>query len=326
VFSYTYCSGVLGRIEERVPQIPVFVAAISTLVSIAAGLYLMDFMAKELRPVRILARTAEEGLSVIAHVYPSLLGPGVVDDESGELPLPAEAHVTLAHTGRSGIVLAFDTQALLEMARRADRVIELVPQIGDFIPHGGELFRVYPDPGMISPDRLRASVDFGHERTSEQDPAFVFRILVDVAARALSPAINDPTTAVLALDQVHHLLRQVGARQLDTSHIRDDRGKVRVTFRTPNWQDFVMIAATEIRIYGAGSIQIARRLRVMLEDLLVSLPAQRAPALREQLHLLAASVERAFCDPEDRQHACTGDYQGVGSSRDGEKLVEHKPA
>ena len=93
----------------------------------------------------------------------------------------------------------------------------------------------------------------------EQDPAFAFRIIVDIASKGLSPAINDPTTAVLALDQIHHLLRNVGQRWLDDDRVRDSQGRLRLIYRTPGWEDFVHLAVTEIRHYGGTSIQIARR-------------------------------------------------------------------
>jgi uncharacterized membrane protein len=97
-----------------------------------------------------------------------------------------------------------------------------VPQVGDFVAKGDPLFRLYD--GDIDDRDLQQSVAIGPERTMEQDPAFAFRIIVDVAAKALSPAINDPTTAVLALDQLHHLLRSAGLREeLDLLHRTVDR-------------------------------------------------------------------------------------------------------
>ena len=112
----------------------------------------------------------------------------------------------------------------------------------------------------------------------EQDPAFAFRIIVDVATKALSPAINDPTTAVLAIDQIHRLLRDVGRRHLDDERVRDASGAVRLIYRTPGWDDFVHLAITEIRHFGAGSIQVARRLRAMLDNLIQVLPPARTGA------------------------------------------------
>jgi uncharacterized membrane protein len=107
----------------------------------------------------------------------------------------------------------------------------------------------------------------------EQDPAFAVRIVVDIALKALSPAINDPTTAVLAIDQLHRMLRAVGKRNLRTDEILNASGELRVIFRTPNWDDFVHLAFTEIRAYGASNVQIVRRLRAMIENLKRPCPA-----------------------------------------------------
>src|SRR5262249_62399574 len=112
----------------------------------------------------------------------------------------------------------------------------------------------------LPPDLLAETVAVGQERTLEQDPAFAFRILVDIASKGLSPAINDPTTAVLALDQIHHLLREVGRRCLDDERVRDRGGALRLIYRTPDWADFVRQTVTEIPHLGGASSQIARRL------------------------------------------------------------------
>jgi uncharacterized membrane protein len=156
-------------------------------------------------------------------------------------------------------------------------------------------------------------VALGIERTLEQDPAFGFRIIVDVASKALSPAINDPTTGVLAVDQLHHLLQLVAGRQLDTGVVRDSSGAVRLLYRTPDWEDFVTLTATELRIYGAGNPQVTRRLRAMYGQLLRAVPAERAGALRHEVSLLEATVEAAWAHPADRLMAGAGDLQGFGS-------------
>ena len=157
-------------------------------------------------------------------------------------------------------------------------------------------------------------VAFGPERTLRQDPLFAFRIMVDIAARALSPAINDPTTAVLAIDQIHRLLRYAGGKNLDSGRVVDRDGRLRLIFPTPDWENIVDLALTEIRQYGATSIQVARRLRAMLEHLIDRLPQARTAALRRELDLLEKSVARSFADPEDRRRANIGDLQGLGGS------------
>ena len=133
----------------------------------------------------------------------------------------------------------------------------------------------------------------------EQDPTFAFRIIVDIALKALSPAINDPTTAVLSIDQLQRLLRSVGKRNLRTDDILDGTGQLRLIIRTPNWEDFVHLTFNEIRLCGANNTQVARRLRSMLENLIQTLPARRHPALLEQLSLLDRDLQRHFPWPED---------------------------
>ena len=149
----------------------------------------------------------------------------------------------------------------------------------------------------------------------EQDPMFAFRIIVDIASKGLSPAINDPTTAVLAIDRLHHLLRHVGSRYLDKEQVRDAAGRVRLIYRTPNWSDFVRLAVTEIRQFGSSSVQVMRRLRAMLENLIKTLPKEREAALHQELRLLKLSATRVFQEPEDRALADVSDEQGVGASR-----------
>ena len=143
-----------------------------------------------------------------------------------------------------------------------------------------------------------------------------FRVIVDIASKGLSPAINDPTTAVLALDQIHHLLRHVGLRRLDNEKVRDATGRVRLLYPNPDWEDFVVLAVTEIRHFGGSSIQVARRLRAMLEDLIQTLPEERSAPLRQELQMLKKSAQRFFQEPEDRALAEVSDAQGVGGTQE----------
>jgi uncharacterized membrane protein len=106
-------------------------------------------------------------------------------------------------------------------AGKSDGVIELVPQVGDFVGLDEPLFKLYGGARETDDELLRTAIAFGSERTMEQDPTFAFRIVIDIALKALSPAINDPTTAVLAIDQLQRMLRSVGKRNLRTDEILD---------------------------------------------------------------------------------------------------------
>jgi uncharacterized membrane protein len=310
VFDYTFSLVVMGRLEGSVPMISGLICGYGTLACLAMFLFLIDRLGKELRPVRILATVADEGRRVIREIYPQLIttSRSQVLTDGAALGMPSRV---IVHADTGGVVLAFDDEGLLKLTEKADCVIELVPQVGDFIATEDPLFRIYG--GQAIDERLlRESVDVGHERTLEQDPAFAFRIIVDIASKALSPAINDPTTAVLAIDQIHHLLRLVGSRQLDTGQERDAAGRLRLVYRTPDWDDFVQLAVTELRHFGGTSIQVARRLRAMLENLIQILPQDRTALLSQELSLLDRSAERFFAEPEDRALATISDSQGIG--------------
>ncbi len=95
--------------------------------------------------------------------------------------------------------------------------------------------------------------------------------------------------------------------------MRDASGEVRLVYRTPDWEDFVTLAATELRIYGATNPQVTRRLRAMYDQLLRVVPAERAEALRREVALLEATVEAAWSSPPDRAIAGASDLQGFGS-------------
>ena len=137
---------------------------------------------------------------------------------------------------------------------------------------------------------------------------------MDIAIKALSPAINDPTTAVLAIDQLQRLLRTAGDRNLHNARLFDGDGRLRVIFQTPNWEDFVHLALNEIRQYGGGSTQVVRRLRAMIQNLLQSLPENRLPALRQQQDLLDRTLQKLYAFPEDLALARIADSQGLGGA------------
>jgi uncharacterized membrane protein len=312
VFTFTVSLAVLVRINTSVPLLTTRLAAYSCLASLGVFLYLIDHVGKALRPSGALRVVGRLGREVVENVYPRLLSQARQPLSESSTILSGEPTFTVTNV-KDGVVLAFDIRGLVAMAQRADCVIEMVPQVGDFVALGDPLFRVFRGGATLTAGALRGSVAVGQERTLEQDPALAFRIMVDIASKGLSPAINDPTTAVLAIDQIHHLLRNVGSRHLDDERVRDAAGRVRLVYRTPSWEDFVQLAVTEIRHFGGVSIQIARRLRAMLENLIQTLPAGRAPLLRQELSLLRRSAERFFPEPEDRALAEVSDFQGVGS-------------
>jgi len=312
VFTFLFAIKDLGRTETTVHQFVVFVAGLLGLICIIAFLFLIDYAARLLRPVSLIRRVGEYGLAVMESVYPERSAEAQSIAGSQQSPGPSER--TILHRGKSAIVVAVNVETLLTEAEKAKGVIEFVPEVGDFVGSGEPLFLLHGGADAIDERKLRASVVLGSERTMDQDPLFAFRILADIAIKALSKAINDPTTAVLAIDQLDRLLRSAGTRNLRTDHILDRAGKLRVIFRTPNWEDFVHLAFTEIRFYGAENMQVARRLRAMILTLTDVLPAQRHEVLCKELELLDRAIERLYVLPEDLKLAKIPDSQGLGGS------------
>ena len=321
IFTLLFAVSATNRMQGTVFQLVVFVAACLGILCFAAFLYLIDYAARLLRPISILSRVGQAGLKVIESVYPEpTLGANRSDAPRHELGEPGRV---IPHGGTSEIVLAANLHELIAQAQRSNGVIEFVPQVGDFIATDEPLFKLYGGAASLDADDLRSAVAFGLERTMEQDPTFAYRIVVDIALKALSPAINDPTTAVIAIDQLHRLLRQAGNRNLRTDEILAKSGQLLVLFRTPNWEDFVHLAFTEIRQCGAQNMQIARRLRAMIDNLIETLPKHRHAVLLEELKLLDRDVERHFVHPEDRALARLGDSQGLGGASGTERMQKN---
>ena len=310
IFTLLFALSAQNKIETRVNELIVFVAALLGLICFAVFFYFIDYALRLLRPISILAHVGNNGLAVIENVYPELsLGPDIVE---GQRPPVVSPDRVILHEGTSEIILAVNVGILTAEAEKSNGIIEFIPQVGDFIAVDEPLFNLYGGARAVDDGVLRSAVAFGSERTMEQDPTFAFRIVVDIAIRALSPAINDPTTAVLGIDQLHRMLRTVGKRHLRTDQLFSASGQLRVIFRTPNWEDFVHLAFSEIRSCGSNNLQVVRRLRAMIDNLIETLPSHRHSALRQELSLLDRAIEKHFDCPEELALARIADSQGLG--------------
>jgi uncharacterized membrane protein len=222
-----------------------------------------------------------------------------------------------------GVVTKLPHRVLVDIAERADCVLELVPAMGDFVPRGAPLFRVLGS--LPEPHRSAAalSVILDRERSHEFEPAFGLRKLVDVATRSIySSPFQDPSTSVQAINAIHDILRRLARREFPSGRHHDAHGNVRLVERVMSWEGYVRLAFDEIRLAGAGSPQIARRLRAALEDLQTVASPERRPPLDRQLKLLIDAVRRAYDDDVDVDAALVPDMQGIGSGPD---VMSHPP-
>src|SRR6516162_7471566 len=261
---------------------------------------------------RMLVFTADQGRKIIENLYPPLdTPPSQALAEIAQSPCLQ----TLLHHGHPHIIREVDIPALVQIATRNGYAIELVVSVGDAAVEATPILRVFGVGTPVPEDSLRAAIRLGGERTFQQDPKYAIRLLVDIAIKALSPAINDPTTAVQALDQIEDLLIRLGRRRLEIGSFCDADGSLRLLMSFPTWDDFLSLALDEIRFYGATSTQVMRRMRALVSELISILPEERHPALRYWQERLQSTVERAYSDTQDKLDASDEDPQGLGSSR-----------
>lgn len=281
----------------RVPGLAVLVAFLLVLVSITVLVVYVHHIGSALRVSALIELVGSDTRSLLDEYYP---GPsGVVDDAV----IPAD---------RSGVVCYVDTGRLVEIARAADCVVELVPAFGEFVPAGSPLLRVVEgDPSRIG-DGAADEIVLGLERTLGQDVSYGLRMLVDIAERSLADSpFLDPTTAVQAIDRLHDCLRQLARRPFPDGKYRDEQGDVRLVVRAMDWDAYVHLAFDEIREVGAGTPQVARRLRASLSDLCQYAPADRRSVLEEQMDMLDQAV-RARAPDYQLGYYLTPDRQGIG--------------
>lgn len=276
--------GASDGVAEFVPSLSVWVAVVLAGASIGMFVFFIHHVSQSIRAVNVLGLIGAETRAALTRMYPENVGEDA-DPVDAQRPAGAPSLLVL-HEGRSGVITAASEDRIWEAASAAGVTVGLRPMIGDFVPEGSVLFEVWGDATRVNSKELAAAVAVGRERTLSQDPAFGFRGIVDIAERALSPSTNDPTTAVQALDQLHDLLRRLAVRRFPAPARTDRTGRVRVILPRPDFDSYVRLSLDEIRFYGAGSVQIVRRLRFLLEDLLAVAPPSRRAELRRQLHAL----------------------------------------
>jgi uncharacterized membrane protein len=214
----------------------------------------------------------------------------------------------IRYRGHTGQVVAIDVRRLLHQARRTGARVEVLVRVGDSVSPGTPVVRVS---GSVSDVSVGRCLVVDVERSLSRDPLYSLRLLVDIALRALSPAINDPTTAVRALDEIEEVLREAAPLRLGPRTLRTGSGVVVVPRAT--WLDVVDLALLEICIFGARQPQVTRRLTAIMDDLIADFPSEAdGPLVTVRAHLRAL-VDGRSTDELD-EVALTADRQGLGGT------------
>jgi len=295
-----------GDSTGNVPGVAVVTAFLLVLVSIAVLVIYVHHIGQALRVSALIELVGDETRTLLDRRYPDK-GPPALDSDANGVPVVCATE--------SGVITGIGFERLVEEGGRADCLLELVPALGEFVPAGGQLFRVHGAARAVDEDAVRTALIVSLEPTLDEDVAYGIRLLVDIAERSLADSpFQDPTTAVQAIDRLHDILRQLARRPFPDGRHRDDAGRVRLTVRTMSWEAYVHLAFNEIRLAGAGSPQVARRLKAALTDLKSVAPPDRTEILDLQLDLLTTATEAALTDERDVAIALNDDREGIGAA------------
>jgi uncharacterized membrane protein len=257
----------------------------------------------------ILRSLMRRGYAVIEEVHPRGAAGGV----TAPPPLDAPA-VWLAHDGPAAVIAAVDRHALVRLARQTGGFIAVIPQVGEYLDRGRAVLRITGASAEADPRLVRRVFVLARQRTVDQDPAFVLRMLVDIAIRALSPAVNDPTTAVQALDRIESLLCELAGRRPGPALVVDGDGRPCAVVPAPRWPAYLELGLTEVRRYGSGTPQIVRRLTALYDRLGTVADEGDRPRIELERRLLAEATIAAFPDPQERAIVEQPDRLGLGGA------------
>ncbi len=309
LFLATFVFALNGLVEVRsragtvVPAVTVTAVYLLLLATIVAFIAFVHGMSKVLRVQYLLTKITDDGRGTIDEAFPPAASYLEVRDQEFPAGIPVRSR------RRTGVVQAIDRHGLVQYARIHDLRIELLVEAGEYVGVGTPVARVSAAPA--DGDTVAQWFLLGTERTLVQDPGFVLRQLVDIASRALSPAVNDPTTAVQAVDRITDLLGSVADRPDPACCYVDEQGVARLWTREPGLGRLVQLSFVEIIRYGADAPQVVRRLRAAF-DALDGLVRPDLAAVLDELRTLLDRAAAAAMPPALHDLALEADRHGLG--------------
>ena len=273
VFALSVLRSVRGTSGERdafVPQLSVTVAFLLVLASVGLFLAFIHHITTSIQVSETISRVGDDTMDAIDAIYPNL------KDEDRQAPVagptwsprPGASRTTVSASGRHGHLTSVDYAALVGWAADHAAVVTVDREVGEFVAEGQELAQIWAED--LDPAAVRAvdpMLRLASTRTLRQEVGFGLRQLVDIAERALSPGINDPTTATQVVHELHRLLRSLVQRESPSPYVADEQGQVRVVHHPQSVDALLELAVVEIAHYGKGSLQVPQVLAAMLEDL-----------------------------------------------------------
>lgn len=283
IATFIYCLLVLRTVrgtEEShfVPHIAVAFGVLLAIASIAVLIYFIHHVATSIRIETLLAQLAAEARAAIDRLYPERMGldslpSGNIEPES-LIPADFERRVRAIHNDQSGYVQRVDVEALMRLATEYGLIVRIEARPGRFLKQGDTMLAAYPRENLSNEaiGQLRDALVIGQERTPEQDLEFSIRRIVEIAQRALSPGINDPTTALYCIDRLGETLGRLAERDIPSPMRFDEKRRLRVVTEAATLDDLATAAFAAVARYGMGDADVVAKLLGTMDMLVGSAP------------------------------------------------------
>lgn len=288
-----YVRGDYGETSAFVPQLGVTLAFLLVLASVGCFLAFIHHITSSIQVAQVISRIGDTTLALVERMYPEPADPDALEPGPTWSPMPGTPRVAVCTRRRHGRITHVDYDALVSYAREHDVVITIDRPVGQFLAEGQSLLRIWGVDSLPEEEieRLYDTVGLASERELRQDVAFGIRQLVDIATRALSSGVNDATTAVQVLDELHRVLRLLVARESPSPYIADPAGVVRIVHDPQSVEDLLELAVAEINHHGKDSLQVPTRIRAMLADLDEASAPRYRPAIARLTQRIDGPVE-----------------------------------
>lgn len=311
--TFTYSLTVLRAVRSAGDSgqrefVPKFAITLAFVLAVASVLGLVLFLAHLTEQIRVetMLRNVHRDASSTMRAVLTERDPAATDGRPHEPQPPSDAVQLLVDD--EGFLIRVDHSDLVEVAVHEHALIRLDVYPGSFLVKGTPLGAAWPAGGgsfdgaaadRIA-DRVARCIHTGFERTASQDVGFGLRQLTDVANKALSPGINDPTTAIHALGHISAFLCDLTDRDLGAELLRDDDDRVRVTLSRPDFATYVDLGISQPRRYGATDPQVLEKVFQVLLDLSHRVAPEQRPVVLDQLERLRATVDAQPFDSGER--------------------------
>ncbi len=311
---FAYCLIVLRTIRGGdegafVPSIAVLGGIGMAFIGVGLLIYFVHHVAASIQVSSILAHIADDALAAIDRQFPTEVGapPNDEDERHADAALP-ERWLALA-APRTGYVVGVDGDSLLDCATRTNGVLRIVPEVGDFVVAGQPLLGLSADAALLEPftptagpgKEALAAVSFAQQRTVHQDVRYAIQLIVDVALKALSPSIHDPTTAQGCIDHLSALMVRLSGRRV-VSPWRFREGRLRLVARSPDYPTILALSFESITHHAGDHVEIYQHLVGALARVAAATGDEaRRSAVRRQLDALVARAAGADLPARGRQ-------------------------